>query len=147
MVSLVAQTVKSPSAMRETRVWSLGWENTLKSVATHSSILAWRIPMDRRAWRTTVHKVAKQSDTTEATWHACTHTPLLSTNVPSPLLCQKPPLHGEVANDVTLSRRPKNWLKTTALSKGVNRVLTRTYKSDGQHCGFILGNIAGMFSI
>ena len=33
-------------------------------MATHSSILAWRIPVDRGAWRATVHGVA-QSDTTE----------------------------------------------------------------------------------
>ena len=43
--SLVAQLVKNPPAMRETWVWSLGWEDPLeKGKATHSSILAWRIP-------------------------------------------------------------------------------------------------------
>ena len=43
--SLVAQLVKNPPAMQETGVWSLGWEDPLeKGVATHSSILAWRIP-------------------------------------------------------------------------------------------------------
>ena len=43
--SLVAQLVKNPSAMRETWVLSLGWEDLLeKGKATHSSILAWRIP-------------------------------------------------------------------------------------------------------
>ena len=43
--SLVAQRVKNPPATRETLVWSLGWEDPLKeSTATHSSILAWRIP-------------------------------------------------------------------------------------------------------
>ena len=43
--SLVAQLVKNPSAMRETWVWYLGWEYPLeKGKATHSSILAWRIP-------------------------------------------------------------------------------------------------------
>ena len=43
--SLVAQLVKNPSAMRETRVWSLGWERHLeKETATYSSILTWRIP-------------------------------------------------------------------------------------------------------
>ena len=42
--SLVAQLVKNPPAMWETWVWSLGWEDTLeKGMATHSSILAWRI--------------------------------------------------------------------------------------------------------
>ena len=43
--SLVAQLVKNPPAMRETWVWSLGSEDPLeKGKATHSSILAWRIP-------------------------------------------------------------------------------------------------------
>ena len=42
---LVAQTVKNLPAMRETWVRSLGWEEPLeKGTATHSSILAWRIP-------------------------------------------------------------------------------------------------------
>ena len=43
--SLVAQLVKNPPAMQETWVQSLGWEDPLeKGKATHSSILAWRIP-------------------------------------------------------------------------------------------------------
>ena len=43
--SLVAQTVKNVSAVRETQVPSLGGEDPLqKGMATHSSILAWRIP-------------------------------------------------------------------------------------------------------
>ena len=43
--SLVAQMVKHLCAMQETRVHSLGWEDPLeKEMATHSSILAWRIP-------------------------------------------------------------------------------------------------------
>ena len=43
--SLVAQTVKQMSAMQETRVRSLGWEDPLeKEMAAHSSILAWKIP-------------------------------------------------------------------------------------------------------
>ena len=48
---LVAQLVKNPPAMQGTWVQSLVWEDPLKEgVATHSSILAWRIPMDRGAW-------------------------------------------------------------------------------------------------
>ena len=42
--SLVAQSVKNLPAVQETRVRSLGWEDPLeKEMATHSSILAWRI--------------------------------------------------------------------------------------------------------
>ena len=55
---LVAQLVKNPSAMWETWVQSLGWEDPLEEgMATHSSILAWRIPIDRGAWQATVHGV------------------------------------------------------------------------------------------
>ena len=43
--SLVAQMVKNPPAMQETRVQYLGWEDPQeKGTATHSSILAWKIP-------------------------------------------------------------------------------------------------------
>ena len=59
-VSPVAQMVNSLPAMQETQVQSLGWENPLeKGMATHSSILAWRIPTGREAWWTTVHGMAK----------------------------------------------------------------------------------------
>ena len=58
--SLVAQMVKNLLAMQETWVPSLGWEDPLEEeMATHSTILAWRIPMDRGAWRATVQGVAK----------------------------------------------------------------------------------------
>ena len=41
----MAQLVRNPLAMRETWVWSLGWEDPLeKGMPTHSSTLAWRIP-------------------------------------------------------------------------------------------------------
>ena len=43
----------------------LGWKDPLEEgMATHSSILAWRVPMDREAWQATVHAVT-ESDTTE----------------------------------------------------------------------------------
>ena len=43
--SLMAQVVKNPPAMRETWVGFLGWEDPLEeAMATHFSILAWRIP-------------------------------------------------------------------------------------------------------
>ena len=43
--SVVSQMVQNLPAMQETQVRSLGWEDTLeKEMATHSSVLAWRIP-------------------------------------------------------------------------------------------------------
>ena len=56
----MVQTVKNPPPVWETWVQSLGWEDVLEEgMATHSSVLAWRIPMDRGAWRATGHGVAK----------------------------------------------------------------------------------------
>ena len=56
----MAQIVKNPPVMRETGVLSLGGEDPLEEdMATHSSILAWRIPMDRGAWQAIVFRVAK----------------------------------------------------------------------------------------
>jgi len=58
--SLVAQLVKNLPAMRETWVLSQGWKIPLEEVnATHSSILAWRIRMDRGAWQATLLGVTK----------------------------------------------------------------------------------------
>ena len=55
------------------QVRSLGWEDPLEEeMATHSSILAWRIPTDREAWCAIVHRAAKSwMDMTE---HEHTHT-------------------------------------------------------------------------
>ena len=44
---------------QETQVRPLGWKGLEEGTATHSSILAWSIPMDRGAWRATVHAVTK----------------------------------------------------------------------------------------
>ena len=58
--SLVVQTIKNLPERQETWVWSLSWEYPLEEgMATHSSILAWRIPMGRGAWWATVHGVTK----------------------------------------------------------------------------------------
>ena len=58
--SLVAQMVKNPPAVQETWVQSLDWEDPLEEgMATHSSILAWRMPIDRGAWQAAVHGVTK----------------------------------------------------------------------------------------
>ena len=57
---LVAQRVKRLPTMQETWVRSLDREDPLEDgMATHFIILAWRIPMDRGAWRATVHEFAK----------------------------------------------------------------------------------------
>ena len=65
--------VENLPAMQETQAQSLGWDYPLeKSLATHSSTLARRIPMDRGAWWATIHGIAAL-ETTEVTEHASIH--------------------------------------------------------------------------
>ena len=62
----MAQLVKNLPAVWETCIWSLGWEDLLEEgMATHSSILAWRIPMDRGAWQAALPWGRKEWHTTE----------------------------------------------------------------------------------
>ena len=72
-----ASAVKNLPAMpemQEKQVRSLGWENPLvEGMATHSSILAWRILLTEEPGRLQ-SKDRKESDTTEATKQACIHT-------------------------------------------------------------------------
>ena len=61
----MAQLVKNLPAMWESSVRSLHWKDPLEEdMATHSIIVAWRVPTDRGAWQATVHGFA-ESDTTE----------------------------------------------------------------------------------
>ena len=59
--SQMAQAIKNLPTRQETCVQSLGWEDPLEEgMATHSSILAWRIPMDRGVWQAIIiHGVTK----------------------------------------------------------------------------------------
>ena len=60
LAAQVAQIVKNLPAVQETWVRSLGWEDPLEEgMAIHTSILIWRIPMDRGTWWATVHGVTK----------------------------------------------------------------------------------------
>ena len=61
--SLMAQWVKNPPANPGVHPYGLG-RSPGDGNAVHSSILAWRIPMDRGAWRATAPGVAKERDTT-----------------------------------------------------------------------------------
>ena len=65
----MAQMVKILLAMQEKQVQSLGGEDPLeKGIATHSSILIWRIPRTEKSGRLhTVHRVTKSRDMTEVT--------------------------------------------------------------------------------
>ena len=56
----MTQAVKNLPAMQETQIQSLGQEDPVeKEMATHSSILAWKIPMDRGAWWAAVRGVTR----------------------------------------------------------------------------------------
>ena len=57
----VAQLLKNPPAIQQTQVQSLGWEDLLeKEIATHSSILTWRIPWTEEPSEFTVHGVTTE---------------------------------------------------------------------------------------
>ena len=65
----MAQTVENLPVIQETRVGSLGWEVTLeKEMATHSSILAWRIP-----WREQPGGIRSFDDVPRMDLHGLTH--------------------------------------------------------------------------
>ena len=56
----MVQMVKTLPAMQKTWIRSLGQEDSVeKGMATHSSVLAWRIPMDREAWWAIINEVTK----------------------------------------------------------------------------------------
>ena len=66
----MTQMVKNMPTTQETKVQSLGWEDSQeKGMTTNSSILAWRIPMDRGTWWATVHGVAKSWTPERLTLH------------------------------------------------------------------------------
>ena len=100
---LGAQMVKNLPAVWETWVWSLGWEDPLEvGMGTHSSTLAWRIPVDRGAWRTKVHGVTNM-DMTER----------LSTAYRWYSTRQKTQFHSDFnTQDVILSYKMSNWQKS-----------------------------------
>ena len=75
IASLVAQKVKNLPAIQETEVWSLGWENPLeKGMATHSGILAWRIPWTEEPGRLQ----SIQSQRVRHDWAAFTFDPAIN---------------------------------------------------------------------
>ena len=69
------RTRLSMQKVQDTQVRSLGQEDPLQEeIATHSSILAWKIPMDRGAWWATVHGIAKGQIRLHDSAHTHTHT-------------------------------------------------------------------------
>ena len=86
--------VKRLPAMWETWVQSLGWEDPLEEgMATHSSILAWRIPMDTGAWRATVHGVTKsRTQLKQLSTHCVEKYPVCPKNQCHPSSCREWPV-------------------------------------------------------
>ena len=87
-----AQVVKNRLPMQETRemwVWSMGWEDLLEEVmATHFSILAWRILWtEEPSWPQSMGH--KELDTTEVTWHAHMHTVIVNSSYIVSQICFK----------------------------------------------------------
>ena len=82
------------------RVWSLSWEDLLEeSMAAYSSILAWKIPMGRGAWRATVRGVTKSQTHNWVTKHSTAHRTsktILNKSGVSGYPCLVPDLRGNV---------------------------------------------------
>ena len=58
--------VENLSAIQETQIWSLGWEDALeRGMVTHSTILAWKIPWTEKHGGLQARRGRKESDTTE----------------------------------------------------------------------------------
>ena len=71
----MAQTVNNPPAMQETWVRSLDQEDSLeKGMATHSRILAWENPTDRKVWQVTVYGSQNQTWLSDYRTHSFTYT-------------------------------------------------------------------------
>ena len=101
-VSPLAQTAKNLPAMWETQVRSLGWEDLDKGMATHSSILAWRIPWTEEPGRLQ-SMGCKESDTTEGL--TCSFSRVLSTQTGLPVssLSSNAPVPPRQGASLTLS--------------------------------------------
>ena len=70
--SLISQSVKNPPAVQETPVQFLGWEDPLeKEMATHSSILAWRIPWTEEPVRLQSMRLHELDTTSDWTTNCC----------------------------------------------------------------------------
>ena len=84
----MAQMVKSLPVMQETWVQSLGWDEPLeKGLATHSSILAWRIPWTEEPLRPWGHKESDKTEQlthTHTWWSSCAWSKPHSPQPPSP---------------------------------------------------------------
>ena len=100
---------------------SLGWEDRLEEegMETRSSMLAWRIPMDRGAWRATVHSVAKESDTTKGTQHSVEgrirSLPLKDVSIVIPGVSELVAFRGNVADGI----RTPHLLTQSRLFRGI----------------------------
>ena len=108
----MAQMVKNLPAMPETWVRSLAWEDPLdEGTATHSSILAWRILMDRGDWWTTVHRVSKSQTRLSNYAQIDSNFQFILSVAPNFLLPEKDPIQAKTSK-TSPSRNP---LVTTRL--------------------------------
>ena len=105
--------VRNLPAMWGTWVWSLGWEDPLEEgIATHSSILAWRIPMHRGAWWATVHGLQSRTWLNDLAQHIYISQAQASVHI----LCQlQQPLHSSVQHRGHLSGSSVPFLKPLPL--------------------------------
>ena len=103
----MTQRVKNLPTMQESWILSLGWEDPLEEdMATHSSILSWKIPLDRGAWQDTVHGVAK-SQTHD--WATSTAAAAAATSLSRVQLCATPEMAAHQAPPSLGFSRQEHW--------------------------------------
>ena len=129
--SLMTQRVKHLPAMQETWVWSLGWEDSLeKGKATHSSILAWRIPWTEEPgglWSMGSQRVGHD-------WATNTHTTYQV--LPTTLFCEtdKKQSNKPIYHTIAINIRKVTWVdggNRICLTTRRSKMLRKNYLSPG----------------
>ena len=114
------QTIKNPPAMWKTCVWSLSWEDLLEEgLATHPSILAWRIPWTEEPGRLHQSMGLQRAGHNWATTHSTAAQTLFTSQSPGLVLCQLS-IQNFLINALyclEVSGLHKNWSKCTLSSQ------------------------------
>ena len=126
--------IKNLPAMQEAQVQSLGWDDPLEQeMATHSSYSCLGNPMDRGAWRGTVHGLANELDKTEyltfsLTLHFHFHFPVGNSNTNWKLHTNYQPLGPGLQREICIQETSRTYqlMQTVSLTRDLQKVKDNT---------------------